>query len=609
MAETRDAIRLEELYDRQGDRLYNYLHWLSGDPEVALDVSARSFLQFAVQRKIETDPRRAALILYRLATKLAAGCESRRLWKERLTLGRIGRGWVKGGEATHTSAEDEAFRAALRRISVRARSILLLREMEQVPAEQLSEIAGLSASALRRRLFAAREEMWRTLGRPTGETKECRRAWSLLSDSREGGLVLHEQEELRAHLERCPWCTDRSKDYEALARLFQALPRQTPPESLRDRVFGTPTSLTTPWIVPSVGLALAVIIGVLLATLGISVGTAVWQSGLLAAFFERPFAGPAVYVANAGERGSIAVVAARGERVTRVVPVGAQPLSLTLSPDHRWLYIAHDLGVGVLDTRENAVVRTIQVPGGAQRILVHPEGRRLYALGVARGPVPGRLWVYDSVSQARLDQAVVGLDTYEANLSPDGRWAYVVGGREGILTVVETGNLGHTQNLRLPRAGYDYALVAAPSGRVLYVVDRRRGTVTVVETPRPEADVLQHTIRRTLPLGSPRGVSAPASPGARPTVLAAGGAAVSADGKRLYVALLPPEEGLGVYATDSFGEETRVARRIDGVAIGPEALYLTAAADGVLLVLDPASYRVVATVPVGENPHSVVHKP
>jgi YVTN family beta-propeller protein len=96
---------------------------------------------------------------------------------------------------------------------------------------------------------------------------------------------------------------------------------------------------------------------------------------------------------------------------------------------------------------------------------------------------------------------------------------------------------------------------------------------------------------------------------ARTALLAAGGAVVSGDGRRLYVALLLPEEGLAVFRTDSYAEAGRLGRRADGVALGQEMVYVTSAAEGVLLVLDAATLKVSITVPVGDNPHSVAFKP
>ncbi|MCL4368891.1 MAG: zf-HC2 domain-containing protein [Actinobacteria bacterium] len=601
MAGSRDGVRLEEVYARQGHRLYNFLRWLAGEPHAAISLTEQAFLHYARRTRTERDPRRAASLLYRLAVKIEDAWESRQRWRERLTRGRSSGAWVTGGETSHSSPDAEAFRAALRRISSRSRAVLLLREMEQMPHEQLEEMLNVSSSSLRRRLFSAREEMVRALGRPAGATRQCRQTWVLLSANRDGNLSLQEQEQLKAHLGQCPWCADRSREYEQLARQFQALPRQDAPEELREKVFGTPTSLGTPWVIAPIEILLAVIVGAVLVAVGVSLGTAAWQSGLLAVLFERPFTGPSIYVANATEKGSISVIAARGERVTSQVPLGATPRSLALSPDYQWLYVAHDLGVSVLSTKDNSVSGVIQVPGGAQRVLVHPASRQVYALSATRGPVPGRLWSYDATSRARLDQAIAGFDPYEAAISPDGRRIYIVGGRDTTLTIIETSRLSNTRSLRLPQPGYDYSLVPSPDSQLLYAIDRRRGTVTLVDAAGP-------AVVRTLPLGRPREISAGAA-GIRPSLVIGGSAAISADGKRLYVVSPPPDEGVRIFDTQSFAEVARISRQVNGVAIGPDALYLTSPVEGALLIVDPATYQVIATVQVGENPYSIIYKP
>ncbi len=599
MARLQDMVELERLYARHGQRLYNYLFWLTYQPEAAERLTEGSFLRFAGLRRTEVEGPRARPALYRLATRLAQGWERQRQWRERLPFGRSRPQLGPEGEEPQLSREDAGFRTALQSIPLRSRAALLLREMEQMPLEQMEQVLGLSASGLRRRLFNAREEIGLALIHPTVDSRECRQAWMLLSASRDGALALPEQERLRAHLEACPWCAERARDYDILTRRFQSLPPRTAPSELRDQIFSRPTALATPWFVPSMELMVAGIIGAGLVAVGITIGSAVWQSGLLAALFDRPFSGPAVYVANAGEKGSISVVAAKGERVVAQVPLGAQPRSLALSPDLKTLYAAHDLGISLLDTKTNAVTATIQVPGGAQRVLVHPSTGHIYAISAARGPVAGRVWVYDGKSRARLDQAVAGMDPYDAALSPDGRRLFVVGGRETSITVIPTANLGDGTTLRLAQPGYDYSLVSNPNNRTLYAIDRRRSTVTLVDT----SDMSAQTA--SFPLGKAR----EASSGPRPNLAAAGGAALSPDGQRLYVALVPPDEGLGIFALDRFSPLARIAHRASGVAAGPEAVYVTSAPDGTMLVTDPATQKVLSTVQVGDSPYAVVYKP
>lgn len=604
MTEAGSFVRLEELFSQHSDRLYNFLYWLTNSQAAGEDLASRTFLRFAARHRRLTDTRRAVPLLFGEAVRLATEWEQRQEWTKRLRS-------LPFFKREPASPDDEPGRdqgpqpataRALREIHPHHRALLLLREGEQMPFAELASVFGFSSSSLRSRLFHAREAIRIKLGYEPGRNRECLQAWKLLSAMRDSGLVHHEQEELKHHLANCPVCAERSQDYESLAHRLQALPKYPAPSALHQRVFGTPTSLSLPLFVPSAGLVMLVVGGLILVALATAIGTAAWQSGFLATIFDKPFAGPAAYVANAGERGSIAIIATKGERVTKVAPVGAQPRSLAVSPDGRFLYIAHDMGVGIMETQTGSITGTIQIPGGAQRVIADPRGRLIYALETARGRFPTRLFVQEANPQSRPDTSVVGTDAYDIVLTNNGRWILALNGRDATITAADTQNLARTQTMHLPRPGYDFTAVPSPDGKHIYVADRRRNLVTII-------DAASMAISRTVALGTAREPGTNLNPLARPGLLAGGQSTISTDSKRLYITLLPVEEGLGVYNTDGLVEIGRLKRKATGVALGPDALYVSIASEGVVLVADPVSLQVKTTLAVGENPHSIILKP
>lgn len=132
-----------------------------------------------------------------------------------------------------------------------------------------------------------------------------------------------------------------------------------------------------------------------------------------------------------------------GREVARIPTGGFDPLSVVLTPDERYLFVANTGGevsddrVTVVETATHKVVATIQV------------------------------------GEAPLDMAV----------SPDGRWVYVTNSRGQSVSVLDAVELKEARRMNVFAAGDGpYGIAVSPDGETLYVTDIEASQVLVVES-------------------------------------------------------------------------------------------------------------------------------
>jgi RNA polymerase sigma-70 factor (ECF subfamily) len=142
---------LERLYREQGDRLWRALLAFSGDPEVASDAVAEAFAQ-ALRRG--EDVREPDRWLWRAAFRIAAG-----ELKERGRRGEL-------VDDTPYEMEEPArdLVAALRRLSERQRSSVVLHHAAGYTVDEVAAILGSTSAAVRVHLSRGRKRLRELLG-------------------------------------------------------------------------------------------------------------------------------------------------------------------------------------------------------------------------------------------------------------------------------------------------------------------------------------------------------------------------------------------------------------------------------------------------------------
>ena len=244
-----------------------------------------------------------------------------------------------------------------------------------------------------------------------------------------------------------------------------------------------------------------------------------------------------------------------GEEVARI-PTGVVPLSVLMTPDQRYLFVANT--GGSVGTSEN---RVTVIETATHQVAANIE-----------------------VDTAPLDLA----------LSADGQLVYVTNSESKSISVIDVASLTVRSRIRVPIAGDrgPYGVAIHPDGKRLYVTDINGNQVLVVDTAR------RATIGRIDVIEDPRSL------------------VISADGKRLYVSGgdFDDDGGGGVAVIDTDAESVVTTIRLDGgifrLALSPDGsrLYATDRLNSQLIVIDVEQNRVVNTVkvlPEGEETRSL----
>ncbi len=160
--------RFERVFLAYQQPILNYLYRLSGDLARAEDLTQETFVKvYGALTRLPADANERAWV-YRIATNTARDWHRRRRLIQWLPLLQTDRPEMLGNDPAGHVIESEAVQQALSRLAPQYREPLVLYSMQGFSTTEVSEILGISQSAVKVRLFRARE-MFRLAYQGDGE--------------------------------------------------------------------------------------------------------------------------------------------------------------------------------------------------------------------------------------------------------------------------------------------------------------------------------------------------------------------------------------------------------------------------------------------------------
>lgn len=234
-----DRAALEALISRYQSLVYRFGVRMCGDVEDASDVLQETSLAMARSIKDFRADSSLSTWLYSIARRfcLRKRRKSRFAPAREESLERLSGARLELLHASTRNPEEELARKelggaladAIASLEPSQREVLVLRDMEGLPASDVGKVLGLSVGAVKSRLhrarLAVRSELAPVLGPASVEGGDrCPDVLNLFSRHLEGDLAPEACREMEAHLQRCARC---SRACESLKRAL-ALCRQAP---------------------------------------------------------------------------------------------------------------------------------------------------------------------------------------------------------------------------------------------------------------------------------------------------------------------------------------------------------------------------------------------
>lgn len=151
-------ITFDRLFQQHEPQIFGYLYRMTGDRQLASDLSQETFLRAWQHFDKVSAYREPVGWLFRVATNLALNARRDRL-RLLLTTSSLGDDEEpEGADATSTVAESALVHDILQGLTPRARAGLVLREVYGMSLEEVAEMLEMSPVATKKMLSRAREQ-------------------------------------------------------------------------------------------------------------------------------------------------------------------------------------------------------------------------------------------------------------------------------------------------------------------------------------------------------------------------------------------------------------------------------------------------------------------
>ena len=273
---------------------------------------------------------------------------------------------------------------------------------------------------------------------------------------------------------------------------------------------------------------------------------------ITATITATPVPAPLAYVTNT-DSNNISVINTMTDQVINTINTPQAPQNISASPDGSRVYFIDDLSgaISAINTSSNAIIATIPVDFyGPLALVVSPDGSKVYvSIGGGGNYMNENITVINTATNTIATKVPVAGSGQAIAVSPDGSKIYLAATELNEITVIDAKTYAVIKNIPVGIA--TSALALSPNGKILYAADAIGGVVYMINTTT-YAQTAEITVSQD-----------PVS------------MAISPDGSRLYV------------VNDGFG------------------FYGTGAVSGSVSVIDAATNKVVASIPVGASPQGV----